>query len=185
MLMAKKSTNRKFKISKLSIVVVMLVVSQAAIAYWFLGFMNAYMKSEEGRLPQIIKEFENSRYKHPVIDISEKRVYIPELRVFLPLNDTTRDLRYYIWEMADSPIKHIFFTVSAVVGNQIPEDAPSCDRMVYISTEKEDRSSLYKLVGHVKLDQGLKHVFQHETCSVYPQGALQELTQAVLLIKEY
>lgn len=76
------------------IIISLLVVSQTISAYYIFKNREYIFEDSKTLHSSLINTLEEKRYKEPVVDITENRVYIPEARVYLPLNNTTRDLRY-------------------------------------------------------------------------------------------
>jgi len=138
------------------------------------------------RLYALINSSEENRYKYPILDIAEGRAYIPEARLYLPLNDTTRDLRYeYRTNGGD---KYINLSTSPLVGSQNEKDDHACDRAVIVSSSKDFFEGAYAYFGEIPPTQDeLRYIFVHsnETCSTYSAGTSKALAEAAKLITEY
>lgn len=132
---------------------------------------------------QMTNRYAVSAFKLPVIDIAESRVYIPEIKAYLPLNDTTRDLRYTYNGMA------IDFSLQSLIGFHNPttndERTPiACLAMVRIMANNQE--DMYKLFG--ELDQplgkdGLKYVKTQKDCSDHNKTNISKQQLAAELLK--
>lgn len=170
------------KFNPLVIIVLLLIISQAISAYYILKNREYVQNDSEKAMAGLINSAEEKRYSQPVIDISQNRVYIPEARVYLPLNDTTRNLRYDYSNAFN--IVNLYLSVRGVVGNQNPEDDPQCDKMIWLSQKKIDSPNLVAEIEPTK--DGLRYLSAHDaTCRIYYDTVRDDLLEAAKQIKNY
>lgn len=139
----------------------------------------------------LLKNAEESRYKHPIIDVSENRVYIPEARIYLPLNEASRNIRYdYREHGSDHRSKVLYFSTSSVVGQQSGAQYESCDKMVTLAPPEEMQIYNNKPVGIVESTKdGLSDIFMHpdSTCweGKWYTDSKRDLAEVVKEAKNY
>jgi hypothetical protein len=163
-----------------------LIVLQAISAWYLMNLRSDVVQTSERNLYTLINNSEEGRYKYPVIDITEGRVYIPEARVYLPLNDTTRDLRYDYFAVQD--YKSLRLSTSAIVGSQHERDHHSCDKVIILSLSKEPTNTAYYDAGEIQPTRdGLRYLSVHnkDTCSIYYGSVQEDLAQAAKSITRY
>ena len=94
----KKSTKKRLLISKRDLIlwsVILILAVLQTLSILYIMQQREYAKSDSNfQMRTLLKEAEEERYKYPVIDVAENRVYIPEVRIYLPLNEVSRDIRY-------------------------------------------------------------------------------------------
>jgi hypothetical protein len=177
-----KKSSRKAMPSKIWLAVLFLFVLQIFTFAYTLSIMYKY---DEYQLASFISDFEKERYEKPVVDVSENRVYIPQAKVYLPLNDTSLQMYFNLWEMPDSPLKHLYLSLSWVIGNQQKEDDASCDKMVWISTEMQEDIQ-FEYVGEITpTDNGLRYIYKHKACSIYDKESLDKLVDVAKSLRQY
>lgn len=181
-----KQANSIKKERILWIVIIILAISQAISAWYLMKIWNYNSDSSQQSTYSLISKVEEKRYKYPVIDIAEGRVYIPEMRIYLPLNDSTRDLRYDFFNAPN--YKSLRLSTSSAVGVQNDTDDPSCDKVVILSKSKEGASSIYYDAGEIKpTKDGLRYLSVHnkDTCSIYFGNIREGLVEAAKSITQY
>lgn len=168
------------------VVILILIILQAISAWYLIKLWNYNSESSKQSLYSLISKVEEKRYKHPVIDIAEGRVYIPEARIYIALNDSTRDLRY---EFVNVPnYKSLHLSMSSTVGVQNETDDPTCDQVVVLSTSKEGLEPTYYDAGEIQSTvDGLRYLRVHnkDTCSVYNDSVQADLVKAAKSITIY
>lgn len=136
---------------------------------------------------QITNNFALSNYKLPIIDIPENRVYIPESQSYLPLNDITRDLRYYIY--SDSDIR---FSTQKLIGAYSDTNESrkiACLEMVKLSSENNVVGT-YNPVGELIEavgDSNLKYILTQSDCAFHgaSQHSASQIADEILKIQKY
>jgi hypothetical protein len=185
MVMVKKSAGKKQKINKLWIALGVLLVIQIATVVQMMNFQKRYELESSTSFRRFVNEVETKRYTAPIIDVSENKVYLPEERLVMPLTSTSRKLLYNLSEWPGGKTD-LFLSISGVVGNQVGDDDPSCDRMVRVSMEK-DGAGNEKLVGQITpTKHGLRYIYQNTShCGIYPVGASQQLVALAKSLRQY
>jgi len=176
---------KKERIILWSVILTLIIIQ--ALSAWYISELWKYNSDTSSQSLYLhISKSEEKRYKYPVIDIAEDKVYIPEARIYLPLNDTTRNLRYEYINNKD--YKSLNLSVSSAVGTQNGVDDPTCDKVVMVSPSKESLEYPYVDGGEIKPTvDGLRYVSVHnkETCGTYFGDVQQGLVEAVKLITQY
>jgi len=129
-----KQKNRFKKEYILWVIILALIVLQGLSAWQIIKLREFANKSSDFTMSVLLNRAEEERYKYPIIDVAENRVYIPEARIYLPLNEASRDLRYEYRENGSSywP-KALHISTSSVVGRQRNAEYSSCDKMITIA----------------------------------------------------
>lgn len=184
----KKQTNgiKKERII-LRVVISILVVLQAISAWYLVGLWNHESESSKRDFSAYINKSEEDRYSHPIIDIAEGRVYIPEARIYLPLNDTTRNLRYDYFKPPQGSTS-LRLSTSSIVGAQIEKDDHACDKVIMLSPSKYPAMTTYSPAGEIQpTKDDLRYIYVHskDTCSTYYGSVQEDLTTAAKLITSY
>ena len=187
--MVKKLTsNKDFKnwtIVALCAAILLLAIAQG-VSFWYITKLHSYYFEDSSRsLSTLINSSEENRYKHPIIDVSENRVYIPEARIYLPLNDITRELRYDYFSLKGS--ERVYFSINATVGSQTDQDVHSCDKVVTLAKPAEPKTdSSYSLSGLVSpTKDGLTDIYTHADCKIYYGSIKTDLAEAVKQLQNY
>lgn len=164
------------------VLIVLLLVAAQALSFYLIYQNKAYIIHDSERsIANLINTSEEKRYREPVIDAAENKVYIPEAQIYLPLNPTTRDLRYDYRKVSQKA--DLYLSLRGVVGNQISTDDPSCDKMVQITGEKNLSTPFSEIEP---TNDGLRYIFKHDSkCSIYFGTTLDDLTEAAKQIKSY
>lgn len=163
-----------------------LIILQGISAWALTSLWNDGAQRSKQSLYGYINSVEEKRYKYPVIGIAESRVYIPEVRAYLPLNETTRDLRYYY---SNTPGKNsLALSTSSQVGAQNESDDPTCDRIVLLEVSKKPSNPTYYDAGEIQpTKDGLRYLHAHNknTCSIYRGTVQEDLIRAIKSINQY
>ena len=165
----------------MAIVVTILIITQA-ISIYYIHQNREYMMDDSKRfVSSSINETEEKRYSHPVIDITEERVYIPEARIYLPLNDTTRYLRYQYNDTFDKP--QLYLSIRGVVGNQKQSEPFTCDKMITFSDQITTPSDSVSEIEKTK--DGFRFIYQHPHCEIYYETVSDDLFESAKQVKNY
>lgn len=190
--MATKKTKKKLSPApnKSTLILFGLVFGLTALlgatVYRVLKLENYVSNLSESFSAKYLNESEHSRYSLPVISVDENRVYIPEARIYLPLNETTRHLRYDYFTH-DTVDTRLALSVANVVGKQDTDDDHACDKMILFTTTKQT-STTYKFVGELTpTKDSLQYLAAHtqESCGIYLNGIQDRLIESVKLIQNY
>lgn len=184
----KKHTFKKQSFSSLNkralwIAVFILTALQVVSFVYIIKIGNHISDDSKKSMTSFINSTEEKRYKYPVIDISENRIYIPEARIYLPLNDISRDIRYNFFNMKDH--EALYFSLPAAIGRQTEYDDPGCDKVVALTQSKEIVS------GNIFVDEvqptkyGLKYISRHNACQIYPDSLSSNLAEIVKQLQQY
>lgn len=167
------------------IIIIILVILQALSFLYITKIQNSVNRDHKSNLYATINNLEEKRYKYPPIDVAANKVYIPEAHIYLPLNDTTRDLRYNV--IAIKGLEAIYFSLNGSVGRQTESDDPTCDKMVALTQTKDMGSdSDFTFAGAISpTKDGLQYIYKHSSCQLYTDTASQNLVEAVKSIQQY
>jgi len=161
------------------------------LSAWHIVKLREYSDNSDISMRFLLRNGEEDRYKYPVIDVSENRVYIPEARIYLPLNDTSRNLRYdYAKHGADFKSRTLYISDSSVVGRQTDERYASCDKVVMLTPRTDAQPVLSSVVGTiVPSKDGLRDIYMHpsESCGdkEWYANMSQKLVEVVKEAKSY
>lgn len=178
----KKQNGTNIKEKGLWVIIILLVAAQI-VSMVYIARMKWSLNGQSKILfDRLINSTEEERYKSPVIDVSESRVYIPEARIYLPLNEVTRDVRYDFRNMEGT--EALYFSLPMAIGRQIEEDDHRCDKMVTLTKEKSVIVS--EQVGEVApTKDGLTYVSRHPACQIYADSFSKDLAAAVMQLQSY
>lgn len=125
---------------------------------------------------------EEDRYLRPVVNTSSNTVQLPEMKLALPLNQTTRYLRYDA-----RPGIGVYFSLDWSVGKQSQQSTfpQSCDKMVYLSKEKVDVGEMTFVAELQAPVNGLQYVYEHQQHCFSSADDMNNLVDAVKQIKNY
>lgn len=136
-------------------------------------------QAEQERGQTFVNDIEQRRYRYPVIDVKENRVYIPEARMYLPLNESSRDIRYQV--LGDT----IWLSTAMAVGRQTGNEDASCDRVVIV-TDSENKAGGYIAEGTIKSNDGsTRFVFRHPACEIYGDVLSKRLADVTKEVQYY
>src|SRR5690606_12807709 len=163
------------------ILLLLLVISQIVSAYYIFKNREYIIDDSERFVSYAINSTEEKRYSHPIIDVTENRVYIPEARIYLPLNETTRHLRYEYNDSFDDA--RLYLSMRGVVGHQRETESPFCDKMISFSKEKKEASGFVSEIKTTK--DGFRYIYRHPKCEIYYGTVDDDLANAAKEIKNY
>jgi hypothetical protein len=169
------------------IVIAILVVLQGVSAWYLVKLWSHESESSKRDFSAYINKSEEERYEHPIIDVAEGRVYIPEARIYLPLNEVTRDLRYDYFKPPQGNTS-LRLSTSSIVGAQFERDDHACDKVIMLSPSKDPAMTTYSLAGEIQpTKDDLRYISVHskDTCSTYYGNVQEDLTAATKLITSY
>lgn len=182
---SKKPTKRKIIFNSVPILwlVIFTVIVVQAASIWHITKLQQSVESTSGLSMQyLLKNGEELRYKYPVIDVSEERVYLPEARIYLPLNEASRNLRYeYKSSSKNQSSNVIYFSNSSVVGQQKDEKYASCDKMVTLlhpEANYKDQKSYKAEISQTK--DGLRDVYINTDMSCWDGAWYTDVKQALV-----
>jgi hypothetical protein len=138
-------------------------------------------QAEEQRSQDVVNEIEERRYRYPVIDVKENRVYIPEARMYVPLSEDSRDLRYEMWG------ETIWLSLSITVGRQTGNEDASCDKVVIFTPSPEKWARGYAAAGTVTSKDGsTRYILRHPACkNFYGDEFSQKLADVIKQVQYY
>jgi hypothetical protein len=168
------------------IIIFILILLQGISAWYVTRLWSSESRNSKYNLYTLINSSEENRYKYPVIDVSEGRVYIPEARIYLPLNEVTRDLRYDYFVVEN--YKSLRLSVSSIVGSQLERDDHACDKVVMLSPSIESKGATYDDAGEIQpTKDGFRYLLVHnkDTCSIYHDSMQERLAEAAKQITQY
>lgn len=169
----------------LHITVFLLCVSQF-VSFGYIISLHQQMKPlNEKAFADVLFKNEDDRYKHPVVGAAEEKVYIPEARLAVPLDESTRTLRYDY--RSDQSKTTLYLSLTGIVGNQLKKDGHTCDKVAVISQTKDVvlNHVFYKEIPATK--DGLRYIYLHnpEGCSIYTSDTHETIKNIVDQLSEY
>jgi hypothetical protein len=172
--------------------VILILIILQGISAWQIIKLREYADTTSNlSMRFLLKNAEEERYKHPIIDIAENRVYIPEARIYLPLNEASRNLRYDYRERGGGFwSKALYFSTSSIVGRQSEAKYESCDKMVTLAPSEDVKINNDKPVGSIESTKdGLSDIYTHPVDICWDQkwytDAKQGLVNVVKEAKNY
>jgi hypothetical protein len=182
--MVKKKSVRR-RINKEWLVIVLLIVTQAvSVLYLYrLNEMNTITSRQV--LDTLLIRAEERRYLDPIIDIKENRVYIPEARVYLPLNNISRNI-VYNYQTSFPPQKQLILSTKQVVGMQPNQATALCDQIVTLSSLPiQDSKEVIKVQTTMK--GGLQYVttLDADCHTLYSKETADKIIDTVKAIASY
>ena len=165
----KKSSKKPMRLKWIWIAIGALVLLQAINIVYLVQFHEQYGLDN---LYSFINSTEQKIYRHPVISVSENKVYFPEFRLAVPLDATSRNVRYSNFLTND-----LTFSLPSVIGRQTSADSPTCDKMVRISSTNEVREDETYVGELTNASSNLKYIFKHNSCGIYDTGSIDELVK--------
>ena len=161
---------------------------QGVSAWYLVKLWNHESETSKRDFSAYINKSEEERYKYPIIDVAESRVYIPEARIYLPLDEVTRNLRYDYFKPPQGNATSLRLSTSSIVGAQIEKDDHACDKVIMLSPSKDPTIATYTPVGEIQpTKDGLRYISVHQkdTCSTYYGNVREDLAAAAKLIAQY
>ncbi len=172
--MKKKSQNKnKSNIFKQSYLLwtlaLVLIVAQLVSFVVIDNLRTSISKNYDRDFANYINASEQKRYKDAVISISDQKVYIPEARIYVPLNDDSINLKYEYITIGETV--RLSLSSANAVGSQTAEHSPTCDKMVWLVKDKEGVSDPdYTLLTEISpTKDGFKYLYLHkaDNCGTY------------------
>lgn len=165
-----------------------LVVTQVVLAIVLLMLWNGTQLESRRDVYSLIARTEESRYKYPIIDVSENRVYIPEARLYLPLDEVSRNMRYDFRTFSDQKILHL--SSSSIVGRQHDDDAPTCDKIITLTSIDQQGSIGGNYTEIAKLQpalQGFQYMYAHpsDSCHIYYDSLRADFIKTAKQVQQY
>ena len=147
----------------------------------------------------MLQQGEGARYKTPIIDVAESRVYIPEARVYLSLTDTSRNLRYEYTKASSDNLNRqatLNLSLSAIVGAQSQDvhESFSCDRVVVLNSSNATIRDFnnagetlpdYTNAGSLDESTGFTTIHAHAACKMYNSTTVESVVEVAKSIKAY
>lgn len=163
----KKHTLNRIALVLIAVIALLTILQIATLAY-VAKLRNEIEKSMGvDALPAFIARSEFTRYKDPVINVAEKRAYIPGARLYLPVDDEMPIFKYDYHEFAEGAT--LSLSLPGAIGYQKPEDDHRCDKMIIFS-DTDTPGSGYELIKEIRATKdGFKYIYVHTpgTCSIY------------------
>lgn len=168
-------------------VILILIILQGLSAWHILKLREYAGSTSDLSMSFALKNAEEDRYKYPIIDVAENRVYIPEVRIYLPLNETSRNMRYDFREHgAGFWSKALYFSTSSIVGRQSEAEYETCDKMVTLASSEDVKINKEQLVGSINITKdGLSDIYVHPDDICWDQKWYTDMKQGLAdVIKE-
>lgn len=159
--MIKKQKNISRREYILWVVVLVLVISQAWSVWSILRLQEGMRYNSDLSMRFSLKDVEERRYKYPIIDVTENKVYLPEAHIYLPLNEVSRDIRYDFKKGSAATPSILYFSVSSIVGRQSDAKYASCDRIVTLASASDSQISGSKIGAIQPTRDGLEDIYMH------------------------
>jgi len=174
----KKSSQNPIHILLWGIVILLTITQSLTLGYIAKQHTATTEKTQDSK-NDFVNSMEERRYRLPVIDIKEDRAYIPEARIYVPLNGNSRDIRYqYLGET-------LWLSTAIAVGRQIDQDVASCDKVVLVTPVKRADPN-YTLAGTINAKDGSpRYIFKHNACKIYGEALSQSLADVAKEIQYY
>lgn len=146
------------------ILVTVLVLQSFAILYMWPKVDITWKEThkdpnEDLQVKMLIKDSAASVFSDAIIDAEKKRVYLPEINVFLPLNQQTRQLKYSYTpgDTRNSYPEEIMISTRSQV-ETLPEtlaQVPCVQKMLRVTVGSQDSERFNeKQAGNITLDDG-------------------------------
>lgn len=146
------------------VLIAVLVLQALAVAYMWPKVDITWKEinkdpNEDIQVKMLITDSAASVYSDGVIDAQQKRVYLPEANIYLPLNNDTRNLRYqHIPSDAKNSYPEEILVSTKTQVETLPEtlaQVPCVQRMVRATVGSPDSERFNeKKAGNMTLDDG-------------------------------
>jgi hypothetical protein len=172
-------------------VILILIILQGVYAWQIVKLRGYADSTSDLSMRFALKNAEEDRYKYPIIDVSENRVYIPEARIYLPLNEASRNMRYDYRERGGGFwSKALYLSTSSVVGQQSEAKYESCDKIVTLAPPEDIEINNSKPVGTItSTKDGLSDIYTNPDDTCWDQkwytDSKQGLVEVVKEAKSY
>ena len=180
----KKQKQSSTKERILWVIIFILVAIQAITSWYLITLWNRHDDTSRLTGNLYFSWISERYYKDPVIDIAGNRVYIPEARVYLPLNETTRDMQYRYTNIPGRVVT-LSLSTSSIIGRTTSENPLPCDGLVSLSQTKERASdNLFATIQPTK--DGLRYIYTPQTCvTQYSKPTQEALAKAAETMTQY
>ena len=188
--MIKKQKNISRREYVLWVVVLVLVISQAWSVWSILRLQEGKGYNSDLSMRFSLKDAEERRYKYPIIDVTENRVYLPEARIYLPLNEVSRDIRYDFKKGSVTTPSILYFSTSSTVGRQSDVEYASCDKVVTLASASDSQRVSGSKIGVIQpTKDGLQDIYMHSDGPCWDEewytSLRSELVEVVKAAKSY
>lgn len=173
----KKSSKKPIHIKWTWIAIGALVLSQIITIVCLVQFHEQYGLDN---LYSLVNLTEQKIYRYPVISVSENKVYFPEFRLAVPLDTTSRNVRYN-----GLFTNGLTLSLPSAIGRQTSADSPTCDAMVRISNINEVREDETYVGELTNTNSNLKYIYKHNSCGIYDTGSIDELVKIAESLSSY
>lgn len=186
--MAKKSKHTKYNVSVNTLLVWSAIVLVVAVQLLMLFQIKEVTKNQsdvDKRLvSDLINKAENERYTEPVISVTEERVYIPDIKGYLPLNNTSLKIRYDYFDMKD--FEALYISHVGVIGHQTEQHTnANCDKIIAITKNKNEMSDFSYVKSIDPVGPGLMHIYQHNDCNFYTKALSDDIAKLAGSLRSY
>jgi hypothetical protein len=168
--------------------VILILIILQGVSAWHIVKLREYAGSTADLSMRFaLTNTEEDRYKYPIIDVAENRVYIPEARIYLPLNETSRNMRYDYREHGGGFwSKALYFSTSSIVGRQSEAKYETCDKMVALVPSEDVKINKEKPVGSIEVTKdGLSDIYVHPVDTCWDQKWYTDMKQGLAdVVKE-
>lgn len=188
MLMVKRSKSTKRNIS-INTVALWLAVGLIVVVQIFILFQIKDMKTNQTNIGKrlvadLINKTETERYRTPAISISEDRVYIPEVKGYVPLTNISRDIRYDYFDMKG--VEVLYLSYNGIVGKQNEHHtSANCDKVAAITKNKNEMSDFTYVQAISPIGPGLMHIYRHNNCNFYPEELSDDIARIATALRSY
>lgn len=151
------------------VIIPVLCILQTLSIWWIVKLQESISHNPDLSMRFLLKDAEENRYKQPIIDVAANRIYIPEARIYLPLNEVSRDMRYDFKHRSTSRESGVLYmSVSSVVGRQTGSQYESCDKMVTLAPAHTSQVVKSNKVGTIQSTKDdLSDIYAHSTESCW------------------
>jgi len=189
-----KSHNKKMlKISKLNYfslaLIVILIVSQVVSIIYIVKLRESTLSLEDRYFLGFVNQVETQRYKRAVVDVPERKIYIPDAQIYAPFTDIDPEIMYDSTQLEKTGPRILYLSMAQVVGNQRSlddsVDSHSCDKMIVISSDTQSGYIFIKEMPTTK--DGLKYVYlrPNEHCGIYSRSGWDNAKNIAENIQNY
>ena len=162
----------------------LIMIIQALTVLQLIEVKESQADTDKRLMSDIINRAETNRYKLPVISVPESRVYIPEVRAYMPLTSISRDIRYDYFDMKG--LEMLYLSYEGVVGHQSEyHSSANCDKIVAITKNKESMADFEYTETISPLGPDLKYVYQRNDCNFYTKELSDNVSQAAKSLRSY
>ena len=173
----KKTSKKSINIKWTEIVIGALALAQAVTIFYIVQFNDQY---NSDYLYNLVNTTEQKIYRYPVISVTENKVYFTEFHLAVPLDTTSRNVRYN-----GLYTNGLTLSLPSAIGRQTSADSPTCDAMVRISNINEIRED-ETYVGELAItDSSLKYIYKHNSCGIYDSGSIDKLVNVAKSLSSY